>query len=292
MPYIRKDFDSIGDLVREACDESIKIRANLVATSHDTGRDDFFWTSNFDEAVTLATNGWSDGAARVVARRDGLEPWLAAAKAAKVRQHSYDVTGDYVDVGRHLSGEAECFGVEIDSEGGNTFGRVVSIRLNQAVSGSVDPEAIAARGVVVLLAVDLLESCGIRCEVILSKGSISSNYSGSVRNLQVDSNVVVKRAGDPVDLDRLAFWIAHPASFRRFGFRINEQNGLSPCGCRPTRLADYGQVNGVIEVDEVCTASGLRDRDLIKNVLAIASACGLEFDADEVAAAAVEGGLR
>lgn len=292
MPYIRKDFDSVGDLVREACDESIKIRDGLCETSHDIGRDDFFWTSNFGEAVTLATNGWADGSARVIARRDGLEPWLAAAKSAKVRRQGYEVTGDYVDVGRYLSGEPECFGIEVDADGGNINGRVVSIRLNQAVSGSVEAEAIAARGVVVLLAVDLLEACGTRCEVILSKGSVSSNHNGSVKDLQVDSSVTVKRAGEAVDLDRLAFWIAHPAAFRRFGFRINEQNGLSPCGCRPTRLADYGQVDGVVEVDEVCTAKGLRDRDLVENVLAIAKACGLEFDADEVAAVAVEGGLR
>lgn len=285
MSIVIKRFDSLTDYLAEVCDETRPIKSGLKATSHDTGRSHFFWTETFEEAVSLARTGWAEGTAKVVEHREKAAAFLAAAKTAKSREFGWDVEGQYIDVGRFLEGEPECCGTEFD--GGETVAsRVVSLRINQAVSGSVDPEAICARGVTVLCAVDLLESCGIRCEITLSIGNISTNSSGSVRNLRAESHVVLKRASDAVDLDRLAFWIAHPASFRRFGFRYLEQQGLSPRGARPEPLIDRGNDPSVVEVDEVCTASGLSPRELQDNVLAIARACGLNFNEAEVAAVA------
>jgi len=288
MPTIVKRFDSITDLVAEAADATRPIRPGLKVTSQDTGRDDFFWTKTFQEAVDLARLGWPEGAAKVAQHREQCAAFLAAAKTAKTREFGWDVEGQFIDVGRLLSGEPESCGNEFDG-GNQVSGRVVSIRLNQSVSGAISADTICARGVTVLVAVDLLESLGTRCEVTVSKGSISTGSAGSVRNLQVDTHVVVKQAGDAVDLDKLAFWVAHPASFRRLGFRLNEQNGLSPCGARPHPLSDYGRDPNVIEIDEILSGASLSPKQLQGNVLAIARACGLEFNDDELAAIAASG---
>jgi hypothetical protein len=285
---ITRNYESLTDYLAEVCDDTRPIKPGLTETSHNTGRVDFTWTDTFEEAVELARDGWAEGTAKVVEHREKAQAFLSAAKTAKTREFGWDVEGQFIDVGRLLGGEPECCGAEFD--GGNAVAsRVVSLRVNQAVSCSVDADAICARGVTVLCAVDLLESCGIRCEIILSIGNISTGGQGSVRNRQVESHVVLKRASDPVDLDRLAFWIAHPASFRRFGFRWLEQQGLSPRGSRPHPLADRGRDPSIVEVDEVCTATGLSPKQLQDNVLAIARACGLEFDADELAAIAACG---
>ena len=278
---IRK-FDCLTDYLAEVCDETRPIKSGLWATSHDTGRKDFFWTETFEEAVGLARAGWAEGTAKVVEHREQATAFLAAAKTAKSREFGWDVEGHFIDVGRYLEGEPECCGNEFDG-GEKVASRVVSLRINQAVSGSVEGDSICARGVTVLCAVDLLESCGIRCEIILSIGNVSSNSAGSVKDLEAESHVLIKRASDPVDLDRLAFWIAHPASFRRFGFRFLEQQGLSPCGARPAPLLDCGVDPSVVEVDEVCTAEGLSGVELRANVLAIAKGCGLEFSDEELA---------
>ena len=281
MATIVKRFDSISDLLAEATDASRPIKQGLKVTSTDTGRDSFFWTKTFEEAVDLARNGWAEGTARIVEHREACSAFLAAAKTAKTREFGWDVTGQFIDVSRLLSGEPECCGSEFDG-GDQIASRVVSIRLNQSVSGAISADTICARGVTVLVAVDLLESCGVRCEVTVSKGSQSTGCAGSVRNLQVDTHVVVKQAGDAVDLDKLAFWIAHPASFRRLGFRLNEQNGLSPCGAIPARLTDYGADPNVIEIDEILSDASLSPKQLRANVLAIAKACGLEFDTETI----------
>jgi hypothetical protein len=283
MATIVKRFDSVRDLLAEVTDTSRPIKSGLRVTSQDRGREEFFWTETFSEAVDLARGGWAEGTAKIVEHREACSAFLAAAKTAKTREFGWDVTGDFIDVGRLLSGEPECCGSEFD--GGNQIAsRVVSIRLNQSVSGGISADTICARGVTVLVAVDLLESCGVRCEVTVSKGSKGTGCAGSVRNLQVDSHVVVKQAGDAVDLDKLAFWVAHPASFRRLGFRLNEQNGLSPCGAHPARLSDYGADPNVIEIDEILSGASLSKEELQANVLAIAKACGLEFDDETVAA--------
>lgn len=288
MPTIVKRFDSVTDLIAEATDSSRPIRPGLKVTSQDTHRPEFFWTKTFEEAVELARGGWAEGTAKIVEHREQCAAFLAAAKTAKAREFGWDVTGQFIDVGRLLSGEPECCGSEFDG-GTQLASRVVSIRLNQSVSAAISADTICARGVTVLVAVDLLESCGVRCEVTVSKGSKSNGGEGSVKNLQVDTHVVVKQAGDAVDLDKLAFWVAHPASFRRFGFRLNEQNGLSPCGSCPAQLSDYGADPNVIEIDHILSGASLSPKQLQDNVLAIARACGLEFDADELAAIAACG---
>jgi hypothetical protein len=281
-----KHYANLTDYLAEVCDETRPIKSGLRVTSHDTGRSRFFWTETFEEAVELARTGWAEGTAKVVEHREQANAFLAAAKTAKSREFGWDVEGQFIDVGRFLEGEPECCGSEFD--GGDTVAsRVVSLRINQAVSGSVEADAICARGVTVLCAVDLLESCGIRCEIILSIGNISTGGAGSVKSGKtVESHVILKRASDPVDLDRLAFWVAHPASFRRFGFRWLEQQGLSPCGSKPHPLANRGADPTIVEVDEVCTATGLSGGELQANVLAIARACGLDFNEEEVAAIA------
>lgn len=267
--------DYVADVSRNVPRE--KLKAN---SSHDTGRGSFFWTETYEEAQSLSVSGWADGTARVAAHRDRFTAFLTAAKAIKAKSFGWDVEGQFVDVGRFLSGEPECFGTEFDY-GESIAGRVCSIRLNACVSGAVSADTICARGVTVLVAVDLLEACGIRCEVTVSAATETSA-------LQLDSNVVVKKASDPVDLDKLAFCVAHPSFFRRFGFRFCEIYGHSPSACHPCRLSDYGQ-KGVVEIDEILSAASLSPSQLQANVLKIAKSCGLDFNEEQIAELAAAG---
>jgi hypothetical protein len=270
---VRHDFESVGDFVRYASET--KAAADVsVASREPCSTNGFFGTFTFSQAVELASAGWPEGAARVVELREGCEAFLAAAKAAKTRGYGWDVTGDFIDVGRLLSGEPECCGLEQDGRGLGS--RVVSIRLNACVSASVSTDAITARGLTVLVAADLLESCGIRCEILVSQATYNDSRL-------VETNVCVKAPGVPIDIDRLAFAIAHPSFFRRFGFAFCEANGHSPIRCRVASLSDYEKREGTVEVDGVCSGDGLSDSELRANVLAIAKGCGLEFSDEELA---------
>lgn len=268
-----REFESVGDFVRYARDTPPADGVHVDSRDPCSERG-FFGTAKFEDAVTLASAGWPEGAARVAALREGCEAFLAAAKAAKTRGYGWDVTGDFIDVGRLLSGEPECCGQEQDGLGLGS--RVASIRLNACVSASVSTDAITARGLTVLVAADLLESCGIRCEVLVS---LATYYEGRL----VEANVTVKQPGDPVDIDRLAFSIAHPSFFRRLGIAFIEANGHSGNSCRVASMSDYEKREGTVEIDGVCTGDGLSDDELRANVLAIARGCGLEFSDEELA---------
>jgi hypothetical protein len=107
--------------------------------------------------------------------------------------------------------------------------------------------------------------------------------SGSVKNLHLDANVCVKRAGEPVDLDRLAYAVAHPAFFRRLGFRFMELNGHSPSGCSVSTMSDKDKRPGVIEIDSVVTYVALNQTSLQENVLEILKSCGVDFTNEQLA---------
>jgi len=265
---IIRDFANVTDYLAYLAAGTPKARSS----HEDTGREGFFKTKTYADAEALVTTGWAEGAAKVAARREGFGAFLAAAKSAKSRRFGYDVVGDYIDVGRYMTGEPETFGTEFE-DGESNNGRIVSIRLNSCVSGSVSADSIIARGVTTLVAVDLLEACGIRCEVILAQAA---------ERPAVDHNIVVKSPGEQVDVDRLAFWLAHPSAFRRFGFRAFSIEGASVYNCGVGKMSDYGQRKGVVELDSVKTATGLSDRELKRNVLEIAKSCGLQFEDDQV----------
>lgn len=268
---IVREFDSVTDYLAYLNSHS---PAPGVHAEHDCrGMSHFFGSDSYAAAERLIETGWAEGAQKVADRRSQFDAFLTAAKAAKASRWDWDVTGQFIDVGRYLTGEPEVFGAEYD-DGESNSARVVSIRLNSCVSASVSKESIIARGVTALVAVDLLESCGIRCEVILSQATESSTH--------VDHNVVVKKPSEPVDVDRLAFWLAHPSAFRRFGFKAMEIEGHSPSGTHVSKMSDYGRRQGTVELDSVKTATGLSDSELKSNVLEIAKRCGLQFSDEQI----------
>lgn len=268
---ITREFDNVTDYLAYLNSHS---PARGIHAEHDSrGQASFFGTDSYAAAERLVETGWADGAQKVADRRTQFDAFLTAAKATKASRWDWDVTGQFIDVGRYLSGEPEVFGADFD-DGESNAARVVSIRLNSCVSASVSKESIIARGVTTLVAVDLLESCGIRCEVILSQAT-KTDYVAN-------HNIVVKKPSEPVDVDRLAFWLAHPSAFRRFGFKAMEIEGHSPSGCYPTQMSDYGSRQGTVELDSVKTATGLSDSELKANVLEIAKKCGLQFSDEQI----------
>lgn len=285
---IVSNYDSVGEFIAYVTDKSRKPRRGLTTNSRDKDRSEFFWTKTFEDAVELHRVGWPEGTARVAEYREALSAWIAAAVSAKSKRFHWEVVGDFIDVGRYMTGEPEVFGNETP-DGETISGRIVSIRLNASVSGAVSAETICARGVTVLVAVDLLEALGIQCEVIAACGGRSNGgYAGNDPSVeQADYNVVVKRAGEAVDPDRLSFVVAHPSFFRRFGFAWEELQGLSPSATAPARLSDYGKREGVVEIDHLLTGSSLDSEQIKSQVLKIAAQCGVEFT-DEQAEAIAE----
>jgi len=236
--------------------------------SRERGRSDFFGTSSYEEALKLAETGWAEGAQQVIALRDKFDSFLQAQKSARVGAYGYEVSGDWLDVGRYLDGEPECFGIEVN-DGEIVSQKVVSLRLNNTVSAAVTTEQIIRRGLTVLLAVDLLEACGLRVEVIVCQATY---YYGTKDHREM--NLTIKDANQPVDIDRLAFWIAHPSAFRRFGFSYFEHGGHPSHLSNVSTPHDHGTREGTVEFESY-ESCGTTEQDILDDVRKIAAGCGL-----------------
>lgn len=121
----------------------------------------------------------------------------------------YGMVGDFVDVGRYLSGEPECFGL---MRNGNIIQQFCSIVINGNASCTTKADAIQERSKRILRLVDMLESNHIRCE-------LSIVFSNDNSHLEI----VIKNYNELLDIDDLAV-ATSPDFFRRFGFRFSEHS--------------------------------------------------------------------
>lgn len=121
----------------------------------------------------------------------------------------YDVTGDFLDIDRHLEGIPEVFGNAVMGNPKSVFA-TINI-LNSAVCYTT-PEYMLEKQKRILRLVDWLETQDIRCQIVLTEDS-TINYS----------SIVVKEFSDHFDLNHLAVAM-HPDFFRRTTFLLMEQS--------------------------------------------------------------------
>lgn len=121
----------------------------------------------------------------------------------------FDKQGDYLDIGKYLEGEPDCFG---NMHGGKFERKFASVVVNIAAQCNVQREEIAAKSAGVLRLIDFLESNGVRCELGLV-----------VSTDQVHCEVIVKNYRDPLDINELAIGLS--ADFFRWCiFRLTEHS--------------------------------------------------------------------
>lgn len=92
---------------------------------------------------------------------------------------------------------------------------VVQIYVNITASGCVDKEYLINRGAAIVQLIDRVQLAGQRVELV---GCFHAKHGDNT----FDFSVVIKRPEEIVDLDRIAYAVAHPSMLRRSMFRIME----------------------------------------------------------------------
>ena len=230
-------------------------------TSRNDGQ--FYGGESFDGTLHLAKGGWAEGAERVQAIRATVDSVVQDTIRSHNADIGWDVTGEFLDVGRLLSGEPECFGLRV--QGGDSGEKpVVKIVVNLAASAAVGSEEIFQRGAAIVAAIDILEGTGRRVEVWVAKGGKISKGRGQGSTL--DIRCLVKPANQPIDIDRLAFACCHSGCLRRLFFSAQEQYGVSS-----TRTCPHA----VFSSDAIVTEHAFRGTNFSKKELSeyIGSIC-------------------
>lgn len=270
--YHRIEFDTFGEFLAFAEDQvpsSDRGRyENTGCHSWDTDRG-FFQTKNFAEATTLVRNGWDEGTRRLADLQASLAGLLNhAITRKKASGVGYDVAaGEWLDVGRFLSGEPECFGVT--QEGNDTAAAVVTVLLNLSASGACDEHEFFARGAIAIGLVDTLESLGHRVEF-----KIGTSAECPRTAVTHEFTAVAKEPDQPLDVDRLAFLCCHPSALRRYVFSVYEKQGRKGGGL-PQRIKGYQDVLYVGEMKHGADFTAEEYRD---EIVALCRQAGVEFE--------------
>lgn len=186
-------------------------------SSKNLGNESWAGTKTFAEAMDLARKGWPEGLAKVKAMAEQI--WRVVGQEVKKLEFNYEVAGDDVDVGRFLTGEPENM-MEYIEEPSVGRGKIVHIYVNTVASCGISQETMYNRGAAVLALVDALEKLGFSC-CVQTIDAISERWSGDKNILRY--NVTLREAGEALDMDRLAFALAHASWLRRLIFSAMEQ---------------------------------------------------------------------
>lgn len=174
-------------------------------SSHDGSQDD--WAgATWDKSVKLMTNGWREGVPKLdVAARSKLAESLRPKPV-------WDVAGSDCDVAAYLAGVPECMG-EIVRRRRPT--PVVSIGVDRCASAYIRRDAIERVGQNVVVLVESLRLAGSAAEIWACQAVARSGKTFDLR-------IRIQEAGRPIDISRMAYWLAHPAALRRSMFALEE----------------------------------------------------------------------
>lgn len=163
-------------------------------------------------ALALSSQGWRDGR-RAIAEAMATLPGDLVISPPQLA----DVAGGVLDCAAHVAGAPDCFDVDDDDAPGRA--RVIRLLVHTAASCGVPAQHFMNRGAAIASVIDALEAGGISCEIEALCTGEGNNYD------QVTIRHIVKRAGDPLNLEAVAISLAHPGIFRRIDFAALESIG-------------------------------------------------------------------
>lgn len=206
-------YDTWPEFIRRSEDNS-KPEEEAMSRRHDERGKPWAGTHTYAEALELAQCGWSKGVKLADTQAHELETRLYSLIERPVIE--YDLTGEVLDVGRYCSNEPEHWGVFKTElvEGHGT--KHISIVVNGAASAGVDTQVIMRRGAAVVALCHLLELAGHRTQVKLA---IAVEFKPWYYGIEVP----LKTFSESLDMDKLAYAVAHPSCLRRHFFSTAEQ---------------------------------------------------------------------
>lgn len=206
--------DSINDAVA-AGSESSTVVEGFGPPDESSKREDkrFCGTTSWTDMEEVVRKGWVKGRRSISA---GLKD-IFSSNSASISRGSYadyDVAGDYPDVERYLTGEPD----HMLSYGAHLAAKpVIKLVVNVVVSCGVDTKYIINRGSAIAALVDEIESAGNSCEII-------SVFPTRGHNALANYSVTVKKAGEVLSIDDVAFGLGHPSMIRRVIFSMLERH--------------------------------------------------------------------
>lgn len=209
LSYLRRgalvvSVESVQTLFRLFNEQNWKPKRGKSSNEDSSNRSDGFYKfRNLNEAIQTFTNN-----PRSI-RTFKEEDLKLTSEETIGKDVVFDVTGDYLDIGRFLDGEPECFGVAYN---GNPTNIHATLLFNVSTPWYVGEDLLNHRAARMLRLVDWMESQGIRCQIRAFESTECAHMDVKVKNFE-----------DAVDMNALAV-ATHSDFLRRVSFLVAEQS--------------------------------------------------------------------
>lgn len=206
------EFDCLEDMVKFA-EGPEKFRSPGASREWSRGGG-FYECRDWSDFVKVARKGWPEG--ENFARKFSNVLFEKVSSLIDHPTYVYDVEGVDFDISRVLAGEPEVWIDQYPREA-DAPGRIVKVVYSVSASSGVDKSVMIARGASVAAIVQLLEFSGRTVELVCREDADGS-YSW-----RSEIEVMVKRAGQPLNMPEVIFAMAHPDMLRRLCFAVQER---------------------------------------------------------------------
>lgn len=216
------EFHSVEDALACARIPNLPLFLNTLSKSGQ-GSGNAIWSGceTFAEATELAEVGWPEGLAKAEAMRAQL-CGVIGSRSERPRL-SRSVAGFAPCVPAALAGDPESM-FSTRKIMVSSFGKVVTIVYNNCVSAGISADVLMLRGAICLALVDALEACGFRCEI-----QIGCGFSSLGETPRREIYLTLKEPDSVINSDTLAYWLVHPAAFRRIVIAITRNVWAEGC---------------------------------------------------------------
>lgn len=209
-------FNTIGEfsnfITKNPTNKTFKHVKNLDSTLEDEYSMKFTETSNFDEAINLLANGWSNKANEI---NHKLKASKMDATFKKQIANVLDVAGYQPIVPLFLTGQPACM---VNRKQKLIKQKILTLVKPINYPGYVSSSKWTEEGIKALQIVRSLEANGYRVNVDI----VRAGYGDYNNRYGVCCRVRVKHSNERLNISKLAFTMCHPSMQRRLMFRFTE----------------------------------------------------------------------
>ena len=212
-------YENFDELLNVACDKDIPIwdetcdKHAHISSISDNGHS-WCYNATLEDAIKMGRLGWVEGRKNM---SENLELAHKSTNWERLPDYEYDVAGYIPNIPLYVSGSPAHMMLPSGKE--NAPRKTIEIVMHVGARSGIRADTIVYRGASILSLVDKLEDQGISCH--LTGCYYAEGDTGYGKRLV---EFTIKRAGQPMDIDRCAFIMTHPAMQRRILFRLLEQD--------------------------------------------------------------------
>lgn len=203
------EFDSIYEFYKYLCDTPFNDAFRWEHHSSVEGNYRFTSTQNFEEAVNLMKDGWTDMAKKLNTK---LQVNEKKSEMVNKRKMVNSVAGFQPIVPLYLAGVPTNM---VSQKMVPVKQKIINITKSVSYNAGVSTETIIEESVKAMQIVKKLEAMGYRVNLSIALGSIEPDR-------QLFSKVCIKHANEKLNVSKLAFPLVHPSMLRRLFFRFIE----------------------------------------------------------------------